>query len=155
MQYIDRFSIGKDEWDTMVSMLSTEDSLNVGDVLIDRLDLEPTIARALKNNFLVVLALGIPALILAGIVDRIFSTKWADKVDKVFTENRYKVCSREEREKIYNNLVNNREQNRKLITDSLSMSCILPENEQKIADSIVTCLEPAIDRAVDNVSLYF
>ena len=152
---IDRFSIGKDEWDTIVSMLSTEDSLNVGDVLIDRLDLEPTIARALKNNFLVVLALGIPALILAGIVDRIFSTKWADKVDKVFTENRYKVCSREEREKIYNNLVNNREQNRKLITDSLSMSCILPENEQKIADSIVTCLEPAIDRAVDNVSLYF
>ena len=152
---IDRFSIGKDEWDTIVSMLSTEDSLNVGDVLIDRLDLEPTIARALKNNFLVVLALGIPALILAGIVDRIFSTKWADKVDKVFTENRYKVCSREEREKIYNNLVNNREQNRTLITDSLSMSCILPENEQKIADSIVTCLEPAIDRAVDNVSLYF
>ena len=136
-------------------MLSTQDAWNVTDALIDQLDIESTIIRALKNNILIILAIGIPIIIIAGLFDWIFNTKWVDKIDQAFTENRSKVCSKEEREKIYNNLVNKEEQNKKLITASLSASCILPENEQKIADNIVACLEPAIDRAVDNVSLYF
>lgn len=152
---INKFSISEDEWKTIVEMLSTQDAWNVTDALIDQLDIESTIIRALKNNILIILAIGIPIIIIAGLFDWIFNTKWVDKIDQAFTENRSKVCSKEEREKIYNNLVNKEEQNKKLITASLSASCILPENEQKIADNIVACLEPAIDRAVDNVSLYF
>lgn len=151
---IDRFSVDAKEWEYIIEAMATKNAWDVKDTLIDKLDIEGTIERALKYNFVVALAL-LPFYFLACFIDYLFDTKFSNQLDEAYTEKRYKVCTKEERKKIYDKLVNKEEENKKVINQSLSQSCIPVAKEEQIAGMIVGCLDASINKAVDNVSLYF
>ena len=153
-RFIDRFFVGEKEWKDIIELINDKNSLDVKDSLIDKLDIEGTIERTLKGNVVSVLV-ALPFFLLAAGVDYIFNTKISKKIDEAFTEKRFKVCTKEEREKIYNKLVNKEEENKRAIKQSLNQSCIPADKERQIADMIVVCLDEPINKAVNNVSLYF
>lgn len=151
---IDKFSIDSNEWTRVVDIVSNVDSLKFAGLLIDEIDFEDTISRALKNNFLVALAL-LPFYLICMFLDWAFDTELCDKMDKAFQENRYKVCSKSDREKVLANLRTKKNDNIRLIKTSLELNSISSENEKKMVNMIIENLDPVINRAVDNVSLYF
>ena len=148
------FNISDEEWGRVVNIISNVDSIGINGSLVDNIDFESSVSRALKDNVFVALAV-LPFYIIAKLWDYCFDAEYGDKIDKFLTNKRAQTCSKEDRLKVQEKLTNNKEKNTNAIKNSLIWSCISSENENKIKGFIIENLDPVINKAVDNVSLYF
>ena len=158
---LEKFDISKSEWENAISSVTNMDSITLSDIA-SHIDLETTVSHALKHNFFTITG-GVAAYLLAKVVDFIIGTELADKIDKAFTDNKNKVLPRNKRQEIQNNYQKEKDRNTKLIHNAIKTLSVSstdakdgnPSTEDKVIKDIVTNLDGTIDKAINNVSLYF
>lgn len=151
---INTFAISGEEWKRVITEVTEGSKISFKNSITDYLDLEGSLSKAIKDNILVGLLLLAPYLVLS-VVDWLFGTDMADSIDKMMTHDRYKSYSYDERKKILDNLRSNKEKIVNGLTDTIRGNVISDSKGDKLAAKIVDSLGASIDRAVDNVSLYF
>ena len=149
---INTFSISSAEWTGIVEEVLSEADLSFSSCLTDNLDIESSLSKVIKG--LASLLLLAPQL-LAEIIDDIFDTSISDGLSRLTDDDRYKTYSLDERRKVHANLVAKKAEVISDLRAALVNEVISRDKADSLAADVVRYLRPAIDKAVDNVSLYF
>lgn len=148
---IPQFIISDDEWEKVISG-TTADDLKFSSSLISAMDLENTLMTAFK----VIIGLGLLLVALAlklltlGMVDIDYVM---EQLDKMFLENQ--KLSKSKRQSAYNRVVDKKEDTISKIEMAINKSNTPTESQKEVSDQIIMILTPAIDKAVNMVSIYF
>lgn len=148
---IPEFAISDEEWEKVIAG-TTADDLKFSSSLIEAMDLENTLISAFKYLIaftIAFVALGLTILTF-GIVDMDFVV---DKLDKMFLENQ--KLSKSKRKSAYERVVDKKEETIAKIELAINKSNTPEESKKEISDQIINILTPAIDKAVNMVSIYF
>ena len=157
-QALGKFNISKEEWEESIREMGTMGDITFTNI-VEHIDLESSIGRVLKNNILVIIG-AIPFYFLAWLVDQIFDSDLADKLERSFSENGYKTLPRSKRQEIYRKMCSDKSKIKAQLHQSIKTSCIsandtTPSTEDKVVENITQNLDGIINKAIDNVSLYF
>lgn len=158
---LERFDISSSEWENTIGSMSKMDSITLSDIA-KHIDLETTVSRTLKHNFFICLG-AFFVMLATSIIDWVFDTELTTKIDEAFTDNKDKTLPRNERQEILANYQNQKDKNIKLIHDGIKTSCVSsqdakddkPSTEDEVIKNIISNLNGTIDKAINNVSLYF
>ncbi len=148
---IPQFAISDDEWDKVISG-TTADDLKFSSSLIAAMDLE----NSLMTSFKVIIGLGLLLVALAlklltlGMVDMDYVM---EQLDKMFLENQR--LSKPKRQSAYQRVVDKKEDTISKIEMAINKSTTPTESQKEVSDQIIKILTPAIDKAVNMVSIYF
>lgn len=116
------------------------------------MDLENTLMTAFK----VIIGLGLLLVALAlkfltlGMVDMDYVM---EQLDKMFLENQ--KLSKPKRQSAYQRVVDKKEDTISKIEMAINKSDTPTESQNEVSDQIIMILTPAIDKAVNMVSIYF
>ncbi len=158
---LEKFDITSSEWENTIGSMTNMDSITLSDIA-KHIDLETTVSHTLKHNFFICLG-AIFVMIATSIIDWVFDTEITDRIDEVFTDNKDKTLPRNKRQEILTNYQKEKDKNIKLIHDGIKNSCVSsldakdgkPSTEDEVVKDIISNLNGTIDKAINNVSLYF
>lgn len=148
---IPQFAISDYEWEKVISG-TTADDLKFSSSLVAAMDLE----NALMTAFKVIIGLGLLLVALAlklltlGMVDMDYVM---EQLDKMFLENQR--LSKSKRQSAYQRVVDKKDDTISKIEMAINKSSTPTESQNEISDQIIKILTPAIDKAVNMVSIYF
>lgn len=155
------FDISGTEWEKTIGSMTSTDMITFVHIA-KHIDLESTISHVLKHNF-VSGVVYLTAILLTSIVDGVAGTSISDKLEEWFSDNKDKVLSQQQRQKILVNYRKEKVKNIQIIHEAIKMSCVSstdsndgkPSTEDKVVNDIIQNLDGVIDKAINNVSLYF
>lgn len=148
---IPQFAISDYEWEKVISG-TTADDLKFSSSLVAAMDLE----NALMTAFKVIIGLGLLLVALAlklltlGMVDMDYVM---EQLDKMFLENQR--LSKSKRQSAYQRVVDKKDDTISKIEMAINKSSTPAESQNEVSDQIIKILTPAIDKAVNMVSIYF
>lgn len=131
---------------------TTADDLKFSSSLVAAMDLE----NALMTAFKVIIGLGLLLVALAlklltlGMVDMDYVM---EQLDKMFLENQR--LSKSKRQSAYQRVVDKKDDTISKIEMAINKSSTPAESQNEVSDQIIKILTPAIDKAVNMVSIYF
>lgn len=149
---INTFSISESEWDGMVKDVLNDADLSFGSRLTDHLDIESNISKVFKGLASVLL---LAPQLLATAIDKLLDTSFSEDLWNLTEDDKNKAVSTDKRKEVHANLVARKDEIISDLTTSLYGGVLSDEQADRIAANVVKNLRPAIDKAVDNVSLYF
>ena len=142
------FTILDDEWKTVIDSVSA-DNLKFGEGILDALDLENIFVGLIKA--LIGLAvIAILWVITFGLADL---EKVAEWVGKMFVSDQ--KISREKRQRVFDEFKSKKQENTAKVVESIKKNFSLAAVQDALLPQMAGTLNPAIDRAVNVVSIYF
>lgn len=148
---IPQFTISNEEWDSVISKI-TSDDYKFGSSIQEVMDLESIIGACLKF----IIAIGLIAIAIAlkiltlGMMD---IDSFLQNFDTLFVENR--ILSKSDRQKVFKRVSEKKDETISKIEEQIKNSNTSTDLREDISGQILNILNPVIDKAVNQVSIYF
>lgn len=148
---IHQFTISDEEWKSVISKI-TSDDYKFGASIQNVMDLESIIGACLKF----VIAIGLIAIAIAlkilslGMMD---IDSFLQNFSTLFVENR--ILSKSDRQKVFRRVSEKKEEAISKIEEQIKNSNTSNDLREDISRQILHILDPVIDKAVNQVSIYF
>lgn len=152
---LESISFKDEEWREVVDIISIGSPISL-DEITDSISLEGWLTKTIKSNVFFALA-GFVVLFASALVDTVFRTEWLERVDQFFASSENKKLPKNKREQMLHKWIENRDKNLDILYVAIKSSCLPRDSTQEDVYQTVflSALSDYINRAIDNVALYF